>query len=89
MATAVVVASAVLLALVLGRIDGAEAAHARFGTMQSLPPWGWALAGFALAEATTILARYFRRDKIVHAPARRANASPPVASQPYSVTLHD
>lgn len=57
MVIAIVVASAVLLAVAFGRIDGTAAAHAHIDATQWLPAWGWFAAGIVLAESLRLATR--------------------------------
>jgi hypothetical protein len=56
-ALALVVAGAVLVALAVGRIDGAATSHVRLEVSRWLPSWAWLTAGIGLTEGVRLLAR--------------------------------
>jgi hypothetical protein len=73
---AVIVVVAVLMALALGRIDGAAAARVYISFAQWLPIWGWVVAGFILSEGVRALGRLLTSQTTRRFNAKRpANAS--------------
>ena len=58
MAIAIIVASAVLLAVAFGRVDGTLAAHARLDAPQWLPAWGWFASGIVVAEGIRLVVSF-------------------------------